>query len=203
MQMNKDKIWKITSVALLVSVGALFMWQAQQVNHLQQIRDDVNTTKAQVEKIKHKTKYLYEKQLIEYKHDYFTMSADKALNTFFKESRTYSDSKSYNTRKNRIVRAGVATENIINSDMFLTDREETGEAYIDNTGMSVSFENQRFFVTEDKNGELKGTVIVESTINNGQYADQPSIMLYDVIYDKEKGMLTNVKYLYGLLTHDN
>jgi hypothetical protein len=198
MQINKDKMWKITVVLMLLGTVGTALWQGSKQTTLMVANKMVQSTTTHVQQLETKLSEVTEKEQIEYINDYVTQSADKVIDTFFKEVRTYNDSASYNTRKERIAKTGLVSDKVLNSGMFKTDKEETGESYIDNTGMSVSYDNAKFYVNTDKDGKLSGRVLVNSTLRNTEY-EHESTAIYDVTYDKELGQLVDVKYVYGLL----
>ncbi|QVK12617.1 hypothetical protein [Weissella ceti] len=201
MQMNKSKWWKVISIGALLTVGGLFIWQAQQVQKLGEIKLEYAVNKQQIDHERAKLNQISETELINYKHDYVTKSADKVIDTFFKQVRTYDSSASYNARKERVVKADVATNKVIDSKLFKTDRQLTGENYVDNTGITVQYTKARFYVQADYNGQLSGQVMVDSVLRNTDY-EHESTAIYNVTYDKELGKLTDVQYMYGLLKGD-
>lgn len=201
MQMNKSKWWKVISIGALLTVGGLFIWQAKQVQKLGEIKLEYAVNKQQIDHERAKLNQISETELINYKHDYVTKSADKVIDTFFKQVRTYDSSASYNARKERVVKADVATNKVIDSKLFKTDRQLTGENYVDNTGIAVQYTKARFYVQADHNGQLSGQVMVDSVLRNTDY-EHESTAIYNVTYDKELGKLTDVQYMYGLLKGD-
>jgi len=198
MQINKDTIWKATTVLMLLGTIGTGLWKGSQQQALTTVNNTVQSANEHVQQLETKLNEVTEKEQIEYTNDHVTQSADKVIDTFFKEVRTYDDSASYNTRKERVAKAGVVSDKVLNNGMFKTDKEETGESYIDNTGMSVTYNNAQFYVNTDKDGKLSGRVLVNSTLRNTEY-EHESTAVYDVTYDKELGQLVNVKYVYGLL----
>jgi len=195
MKIKAEAGYKGTALLLVVFVGLSFVWKTQQEKTLISMKQ---TQQSQVRKAENLNKDLVKvrtEKKFDITHNYETQSADKVITSFFKAVRTYDDSKSYNDRKERVRKSNVTTNKILNSDMFKTDKEGTGENYIDNTGMSAQFEKATFYVAQDTQGQLKGQVLVESTLNY----ERASTAVYDVTYDKESVKLTDVQYVYGLL----
>ncbi|MBM7617382.1 hypothetical protein JOC36_000939 [Weissella uvarum] len=142
-------------------------------------------------------------QNISYKNNYDAKEAQTNIHNFFEIMDKYDSSQSYNDRRAKIEKSYLASINVTQSDLFKTDREETGEVYIDNNHMSSDFVSAKLYITHIKNGVLKGKVLEKHTITTKNSDTEDNEAIYTIEYDLPTNQITDIKYDYGVKGVEN
>ncbi|RRG17333.1 hypothetical protein D3P96_08280 [Weissella viridescens] len=196
--MRKNKLDIMFILVLLTMIGVSWLFSNQQVHFYNQAVEKNMQVTQRLTTNQHQLNKLESELNIKYQYDYATQRADPTVTHFFKIMRTYNSSKTYNARRDKVIRAKLAGADVTQSDLFKTDHEETGENYVDNSHMSSNFNSAKVYADKVSNDVLAGKVLVKYTMTTEQGDAQMSMALYDVRYDLVTNQITEMHYDYGI-----
>ncbi|RRG17432.1 hypothetical protein D3P96_07720 [Weissella viridescens] len=196
--MLRNQLSKMLLLILIVLCGSTWYFSSHAASEYvktehqeEQLKKDIKTKSVTLQQAQ-------TKEQLSYRDNRQTYEAQPVIDKFFELFRTYDSSNSYNHRKTVIEKSGIAGINVTNSDLFKTDRQETGEAYIDNHGMSSTFVSSKLYVSKIQNGVMFGKVLVNYRIMTKNSDEQVSTALYDVRYDTQSHRITDLTYDNGI-----
>jgi hypothetical protein len=185
--------------AMVMSLGVLAV--ISQGNNAQ-----IQTQKAQLKKLSSKIRAakMVLKNPVQYEKlnvtdEVLTDAISKPVSTFFDAYYSYDSSKEYNSRSNRIGDRGIADSDVLNSKIFETDKQQTGEDYVDNNSIKSKFLKAQTYYLGNQGDIQHVRVIVEySVTGNGSNGYVDSSAAYDLSFDAKTDQITAVSYLYGV-----
>ncbi|MBM7617394.1 hypothetical protein JOC36_000951 [Weissella uvarum] len=196
--MHKDKLQVALVVALLALVGFSWYFSNQSMEKYNAVATNKQKSVKLVETKQSELADVEANLNINYQHNFETGRAQPTVTKFFSILRTYDSSKTYNERRNKVVKAKLAGVNVTESSLFKTDQAETGERYIDNHQMSSQFDSATVYASKISNGVLVGKVLVKYTMMTGKGSSQDSMAIYDIRYDLPTNQMTEARYVYGV-----
>lgn len=175
-------IWLILSVVLFGLYTKMNNLDDQMTEQKKQVKVNQET----LQNIEKPTKLVYSEPFVKTSDD-----AYKAATQFFKIYYDYASSDEYNDRVNQLPK-GLVADKVADGKLFITDREETGEDYIDNNDIATRFDNAQTYYDDEKK---KYVVIVSYDASGNGYDDYAdSRVSYDMQYDESKQQISDLKY---------
>lgn len=209
--MSKKQIIKLVVflLALLVIVGGVvgIRKNSQEQEKVQEERDQ-KASEAKVAR-QHYSKYRLSVQDTAYEeaqkgenieakevaaHNQTYKNLNQLSNEFFQSFFTWEDSESYQDRANQV--DGIVTDDVKNNkDLFDDGKDDTGDDYINNTGIQSSFNSAKAYPTSDTNALVR--VGYRSWYGDEQENVGDGVRYYDVDFNEKEERITDVKLIFS------
>lgn len=178
--MNKARLVKIVSIGvLLASIGGIFLVAKQRLALTKEVAKSSLQIKQEKSKYKEKYKKVNEQAFKEaYKSSNPALKTvavqnlsyskvTQAANSFFKIYYTYSNSKTYMQRADKLGNL-ITPELKKDKKLFGEVKDATGGNYIDSSGLHSEFESCEAYFTQNSGSNVEALVKV---VNSGWYED--------------------------------
>lgn len=116
-----------------------------------------------------------------------TQTLNARANTLFKIIYTYSNSNDYTNRKSKA--SNLVTTDVLNKQDIFGNKKNA--SVVDSLGIESSFDSANAYLSEYKDNELKGMVIVKYSIVN-MAGTKEGTKTFNVTYDMNQNKFTSI-----------